>query len=70
MTHSLRSSAANLGARRLFAMCLEWRALGAEELAAQGGERIAALRATLLETEAELTAAAALLVMHSQTKSA
>ncbi len=60
VTHSLRSSAANLGARRLFAMCLEWRALGAEELAAQGGERIAALRATLLETEAELTAAAAL----------
>lgn len=35
--HALRSSAANVGARRLFALCLAWRNLDASELAGSVG---------------------------------
>jgi two-component system sensor histidine kinase RpfC len=66
VTHSLRSSAANLGARRLFAMCLEWRALDRDDLVAQGEQKLALLRATLLETEADLAAASAELQLSSK----
>jgi len=58
--HALRSSAAHIGARALFELCLGWRGIGAAELAAQGTghtarleiefERLrAALRAELAE---------------------
>ena len=35
--HALRSSAAHLGATALFELCLEWRGIGTDELAAEGG---------------------------------
>jgi two-component system sensor histidine kinase RpfC len=35
--HALRSSAAHLGATAMFELCLEWRGIGPDELAAQGG---------------------------------
>lgn len=55
IAHSLRSSAANVGARRLFAQCLDWRAASAEQLATEGDEWLARLHATLVETEAAIS---------------
>lgn len=43
-THALRSSAANVGARRLFTLCLNWRDLPAHDLAAGGAARLDALQ--------------------------
>jgi two-component system sensor histidine kinase RpfC len=68
ITHSLRSSSANLGARRLFAMCLEWRGLGPEQLAREGDEKLALLRATLMETEADLSAISARIQFDNERK--
>ena len=34
--HALRSSAAHLGATAIFELCLEWRGIGADDLAAEG----------------------------------
>ena len=42
--HALRSSAAHLGATALFELCLEWRGIGADELAAEGGTYAMRLR--------------------------
>ncbi len=38
--HALRSSAANIGARRMYKMCLSWRQIGMRELEAQGKEHL------------------------------
>ena len=43
--HALRSSAAHLGATALFELCLEWRGIGTDELAAEGGTYAMRLRA-------------------------
>lgn len=43
--HALRSCAGNVGATGLYKMCLAWRAIGARELAANGGEYISRLEA-------------------------
>jgi two-component system, sensor histidine kinase RpfC len=42
--HALRSSAAHLGATVVFELCLEWRGVGPEELAADGAGYAARLR--------------------------
>ena len=42
--HALRSSAAHIGARALFELCLGWRGIGAAELAAQGTGHTARLK--------------------------
>jgi two-component system, sensor histidine kinase RpfC len=49
--HSLRSSAANVGARRVFALCLEWRNISTEEVAAEGDVRVASLLGELENTQ-------------------
>ncbi len=54
--HSLRSSAANVGAKRIFAMCLDWRAATLEQLAGEGEAWIARLHETLIETEGAISA--------------
>jgi two-component system, sensor histidine kinase RpfC len=57
--HSLRSSSANVGARRLFALCLDWRAVETPQVEA-GGEAFAGmLRSVLADTVAEMAAALA-----------
>lgn len=43
-THALRSSAANVGALRLYRLCLAWRDLDATALAKGGAERLAELQ--------------------------
>ncbi len=52
--HALRSSAANIGAKRIFALALEWRATTSEELARSGDDRVRMLTMTLAEAEAAL----------------
>lgn len=52
--HALRSSAANLGARRVFALALEWRKTSRQELAEHGEERVAQLRAVFSEVDEAL----------------
>ncbi len=42
--HALRSSAAHLGATALFELCLEWRGIGKDELAAEGSAYAMRLR--------------------------
>jgi hypothetical protein len=49
--HALRSSAANVGARRLYKLCLEWRELTSEELAGTGGVRFVHLQKEFLAAE-------------------
>ena len=43
-THALRSSAANVGARRLYRLCLEWRDVPAGELAVSGSAKFVLLQ--------------------------
>ncbi len=45
--HALRSSAAHIGATALFELCLEWRGIGAAELAERGVDHVARLRSEL-----------------------
>ena len=52
--HALRSSAANIGAKRIFALALDWRATTHEELARLGEARVRMLTVTLAEAEAAL----------------
>ena len=52
--HALRSSAANIGAKRIFALALEWRATTREELAMLGEARLRMLTVTLAEAEVAL----------------
>jgi two-component system, sensor histidine kinase RpfC len=42
--HALRSSAAHLGATALFELCLKWRGIGADRLAAEGAQYAMQLR--------------------------
>jgi two-component system, sensor histidine kinase RpfC len=42
--HALRSSAAHLGATAIFELCLEWRGIGADDLAAEGSAYAMRLR--------------------------
>ncbi|MGL4437800.1 MAG: ATP-binding protein [Bosea sp. (in: a-proteobacteria)] len=51
VTHSLRSSAANVGARRMFALCLEWRNTSTDDVVNSGEERIKLLIALLEQTQ-------------------
>ncbi len=52
--HALRSSAANVGARRLYKLCLEWRELDAQELAASGAARFVQLQKEFSAAERQL----------------
>lgn len=52
--HALRSSAANVGARRLYNLCLEWRELTPEELAASGSACFARLQGEFAAVEQAL----------------
>ena len=47
--HALRSGAANVGARRVFQSCLEWREISPEDLATNGDEHLIELRRQLAE---------------------
>ncbi|MFL5067360.1 MAG: ATP-binding protein [Xanthobacteraceae bacterium] len=42
--HALRSGAANIGAHRVYDLCLAWRQIGAPELAGSGAEHVIKLR--------------------------
>lgn len=53
--HALRSSAANVGARRLYKLCLEWRDLAPEELAVSGAARLALLQDEFTAVEQALS---------------
>lgn len=55
VAHSMRSSAANVGARRIFAMCLDWRAASAAQLEGEGEAWLHELNEILLETEAAVS---------------
>jgi two-component system sensor histidine kinase RpfC len=52
--HALRSAAANIGARRIYKMCLAWRQIGSRELEAQGAEHVRKLEAEFARVRAEL----------------
>jgi two-component system sensor histidine kinase RpfC len=52
--HALRSSAANIGASRLFTLALEWRQCSQDDLARSGDQRMALLRASFAEADAAL----------------
>lgn len=52
--HALRSSAANVGAQRLYKLCLEWRALAAGDLEACGAPRFVLLQKEFAAAEAIL----------------
>jgi two-component system, sensor histidine kinase RpfC len=56
IAHSLRSSAANVGARRMFALCLDWRNISTEEVARDGDQRISQLLAELENTQLAMAA--------------
>ncbi len=43
-THSLRSAAANIGAKQIFAMCLQWRMIDRKELVANGEDMLLSLK--------------------------
>lgn len=57
--HALRSCAANIGAQRIYEICLQWRAMSAAELSAHGHELMQKL-------EAEFDAARCALERHLQ----
>lgn len=52
--HALRSSAAHIGATAVFDLCLAWRAVGSAELAAQGTDYAARLKAEFERLRAAL----------------
>jgi two-component system sensor histidine kinase RpfC len=52
--HALRSAAANIGARKIYKMCLGWRQIGARELEAQGKDHLRKLEAEFARVRAEL----------------
>lgn len=52
--HALRSSAAHIGARAIFELCLGWRGIASPELAQQGAGHVARLRAEFERLEAAL----------------
>jgi two-component system, sensor histidine kinase RpfC len=54
--HALRSSSANIGAKRVFALALEWRATTLKGLTEFGEERVQTLRSVFAEAEDALRA--------------
>jgi two-component system sensor histidine kinase RpfC len=54
--HALRSSAAHVGGTALFQLCLDWRGIGSEELAAQGASHVLRLRSEFARLRAALLA--------------
>jgi two-component system sensor histidine kinase RpfC len=52
--HALRSAAANIGARRIYEVCLSWRQMPTEELAANGARYLEQLKAEFDEVRAAL----------------
>lgn len=53
--HALRSSAANVGARRLYKLCLEWRELSESEIAESGAARFLQFQREFSAAERSLT---------------
>lgn len=54
--HALRSGAANIGARGIYELCLEWRRIDAAELDKSGPAKVAALRAEIQRVRDALSA--------------
>ena len=54
--HALRSCAANVGAQKIYATCLEWRDIGTEELTRNGSGFLARLESELQQAQAALEA--------------
>ena len=52
--HALRSSAANIGARNIYKMCLAWRQIGMRELEAQGKEHLRKLELEFQRVRSDL----------------
>ncbi len=52
--HALRSSAANIGARQIYKMCLAWRHIGTRELEALGKDHVRKLEAEFSRVRIEL----------------
>jgi len=52
--HALRSAAANIGARKIYKMCLAWRQIGAREFAAQGKDHLRKLEVEFERVRVEL----------------
>jgi two-component system sensor histidine kinase RpfC len=61
IAHSLRSAAANVGARRMFAVCLDWRNATTEEIVEQGDARLALLMTILEDTQVAMDARIAMM---------
>jgi two-component system sensor histidine kinase RpfC len=61
ISHSLRSAAANVGARRMFAVCLDWRNATTEEIVEQGDARLALLMTILEDTQVAMDARIAMM---------
>jgi two-component system sensor histidine kinase RpfC len=57
--HALRSAAANIGARKIYKMCLDWRQIGAREFVAQGRDYLRKLEAEFERVRVELVQYAA-----------
>jgi two-component system, sensor histidine kinase RpfC len=53
--HALRSAAANVGAMRIYQMCLEWREINDPQLAAEGERHVHHLRDEFERFRSELT---------------
>jgi two-component system sensor histidine kinase RpfC len=56
IAHSLRSAAANVGARRMFAVCLDWRNATTEDIVEQGDARVGLLMDILEATQVAMGA--------------
>ena len=54
--HALRSSSANIGAKRVFALALEWRAINQNDVAVLGEARLRTLRTVFAEADTALRA--------------
>jgi two-component system sensor histidine kinase RpfC len=52
--HAFRSSAANIGARRIYKLCLAWRQIGMRELEAQGTEHLRKLELEFQRVRSDL----------------
>lgn len=53
--HAMRSGAANIGARRIYKMCLSWRHIGERELEMRGGDYLAKLAGEFEQVRDALT---------------
>lgn len=57
--HAMRSGAANIGARRIYKMCLSWRHIGERELEQRGNDYLAKLEGEFEQVREALTSYAA-----------